>query len=257
MRVNRLDDDSSSKLKLSQALRKARPMPPDTSQTWQKLQDAFGQPEASSIVGLAAYLIIGAVLAMYIRFLYRWTSASSSADSIAKVFPLLTLVTIAVITVVKSSLALSLGLVGALSIVRFRAAIKDPEELVYLFLCIGVGLSLGAEQVWTALTLVVVASAIILVVDRLRPGAQACDAYLTIVGSTAEHFGDGPDGALGATRAMFPRLTVQRCDFDGDEGQLRVQLHRINAGAAPQQISKLRQQLTGCQISYVDTRSLL
>jgi uncharacterized membrane protein YhiD involved in acid resistance len=51
-----------------------------------------------------------------------------------------------VITVVKFSLALSLGLVGALSIVRFRAAIKEPEELVYLFFIIGIGLANGANQ---------------------------------------------------------------------------------------------------------------
>ena len=48
--------------------------------------------------------------------------------------------------IVKTSLALSLGLVGALSIVRFRAAIKEPEELVYLFLIIAIGLGCGANQ---------------------------------------------------------------------------------------------------------------
>ena len=50
------------------------------------------------------------------------------------------------ITVIKFSLALSLGLVGALSIVRFRAAIKEPEELVYLFFIISIGLANGANQ---------------------------------------------------------------------------------------------------------------
>jgi uncharacterized membrane protein YhiD involved in acid resistance len=48
--------------------------------------------------------------------------------------------------IVKSSIALSLGLVGALSIVRFRAAIKDPEELTFLFFAIGIGLAGGANQ---------------------------------------------------------------------------------------------------------------
>ena len=52
--------------------------------------------------------------------------------------------TMFIITIVKSSLALSLGLVGALSIIRFRTAIKEPEELSYLFICIGIGLGLGA-----------------------------------------------------------------------------------------------------------------
>ena len=51
-----------------------------------------------------------------------------------------------VITIVKSSLALSLGLIGALSIVRFRAAIKEPEELAFLFLAIAIGLGFGADQ---------------------------------------------------------------------------------------------------------------
>ena len=59
--------------------------------------------------------------------------------------------TMLIITIVKSSIALSLGLVGALSIVRFRAAIKDPEELTYLFLTIGIGLAAGANQPLIAL----------------------------------------------------------------------------------------------------------
>ena len=52
-----------------------------------------------------------------------------------------------VITIVKSSLALSLGLVGALSIVRFRTAIKEPEELAYTFFAIAIGLGAGADQI--------------------------------------------------------------------------------------------------------------
>ena len=96
---------------------------------------------------LAVDLVVGALLALHVRYLFnRYSASTADGDSISGVFPLLTLVTICVISVVKSSLALSLGLVGALSIVRFRAAIKDPEELVYLFLCIAVGLALGAGK---------------------------------------------------------------------------------------------------------------
>ena len=59
--------------------------------------------------------------------------------------------------VVKSSLTLSLGLVGALSIVRFRTPIKEPEELVYLFLAIALGLGYGAHQTMiTTLTFLVI-----------------------------------------------------------------------------------------------------
>ena len=66
---------------------------------------------------------------------------------IGSIIPVLSTVVFLVIVVVKSSLALSLGLVGALSIVRFRTPIKEPEELVYLFLAIAIGLGYGAGHV--------------------------------------------------------------------------------------------------------------
>ena len=65
-------------------------------------------------------------------------------NHIGVVIPILSNIVFLVIMVVKSSLALSLGLVGALSIVRFRTPIKEPEELVYLFLAIAVGLGYAA-----------------------------------------------------------------------------------------------------------------
>ncbi len=90
-------------------------------------------------------LLIAMVLAL--SWVYVKTSNSlSNRKRLAATFPLLSLTTMMIIGVIKSSLALSLGLVGALSIVRFRAAIKEPEELVYLFLTIGLGLGMGAEQ---------------------------------------------------------------------------------------------------------------
>jgi hypothetical protein len=69
---------------------------------------------------------------------------------------LLTVTTTFIILVVRSSVALSLGLVGALSIVRFRAAVKEPEELAFLFFAISLGIGLGDNQrLITLLTLVV------------------------------------------------------------------------------------------------------
>lgn len=92
-------------------------------------------------------LILTAILAMVIRLYYiRFGDAVSNRKRFANNFLPLALSTMLIITIVKSSIALSLGLVGALSIVRFRAAIKDPEELTYLFLVIGLGLAMGANQ---------------------------------------------------------------------------------------------------------------
>ncbi len=80
------------------------------------------------------------------QFYIRFSQSISSRESFARNFLPVGVATMFVITVVKSSISLSLGLVGALSIVRFRAAIKEPEELSYMFLAIAIGLGFGAEQ---------------------------------------------------------------------------------------------------------------
>ena len=93
--------------------------------------------------GLAFNLLLAAVLSLILGFVYaRYGNSLSNRRAFARNFILVTMTTMLIITVVKSSLALSLGLVGALSIVRFRAAIKEPEELSYMFLAIAIGLGL-------------------------------------------------------------------------------------------------------------------
>jgi uncharacterized membrane protein YhiD involved in acid resistance len=93
-------------------------------------------------------LLAATFLSFLIQIFYlRYSSTLSSKREFSKNFVILGVTTTIVITIVKSSLALSLGLVGALSIVRFRAAIKEPEELVFLFLIIATGLGCGAGQI--------------------------------------------------------------------------------------------------------------
>jgi len=223
---------------------------------WSQLEAAFGSRSHDDALALGVYLLVGGLLAGYVRFLYSRTSRNPAADSVARVFPLLTLVTITVISLVKASLALSLGLVGALSIVRFRAAIKDPEELVYLFLCIGIGLSLGAEQPYFALVLVVAATLFVAVFDRMRAGSRRGEAFLTVVGPIGRFGTDEERGALTIVQRTFPELVVQRCEVEGDEGQLRVLLRGVRDGDAQQLVAKLRADLDDCQISYVDAGAL-
>ena len=89
--------------------------------------------------------IISLVVSLVIRYYYvNFSNSLSSKLHIGSIIPILSSVVFLVIVIVKSSLALSLGLVGALSIVRFRTPIKEPEELVFLFLSISVGLGFGA-----------------------------------------------------------------------------------------------------------------
>jgi hypothetical protein len=93
-------------------------------------------------------LIVASILSLLIQFFYiKFSSTLSNRIHFSKNFIVLGVTTAIIIMIVKNSLALSLGLVGALSIVRFRAAIKEPEELIYLFLIITTGLGCGAGQI--------------------------------------------------------------------------------------------------------------
>lgn len=108
-------------------------------------------------------LVFCIVASFLLRGLYVRRSISLSGKfHIGTVIPMLAVVTFLIIMVVKSSLALSLGLVGALSVIRFRTPIKEPEELVYLFLAIAIGLGYGAGQTFTTTIVFIVISLMVI-----------------------------------------------------------------------------------------------
>jgi len=119
-------------------------------------------------ISITDFLINSAVIIVLMIILeYTYIKCArtiSNRKQFAGVFLLIAFTTMLIISIVKSSLALSLGLVGALSIVRFRAAIKEPEELAYLFFAIAVGLGLGANQ--TLVVLVAFAVALLILWAR-------------------------------------------------------------------------------------------
>lgn len=226
-------------------------------ESWKQLQDSVSVAQNTSAITLAVYLLVGGLLALYVRHLYRYCGASASdSDSITRVFPLLTLVTIGVISVVKSSLALSLGLVGALSIVRFRAAIKEPEELVYLFLCIGIGLALGAGVPLLAVVLALVATLFIVGMHVGNRTRRHHNLLLTVTGDVQGSFGDG-SGVLAVLDDLAGRYTLQRCDIESDRGQVRVVLDRAEGEETLTLMTLLRERLPDCEFSYVNMNSML
>ncbi|MFL5763744.1 MAG: DUF4956 domain-containing protein [Bacteroidia bacterium] len=134
-----------------------------------------------AIPGFLFSFFVCAVLAFILsKFYVRYGNALSNRKAFARNFVVLAITTMFIISVVKSSLALSLGLVGALSIVRFRSAIKEPEELIYLFLCISIGLGCGAGL--TVLTVVAFAGflAVIWIVNRYHRETASQNLYLVI-----------------------------------------------------------------------------
>lgn len=128
-------------------------------------------------------LLLTGIMALILKEVYtRYGSTLSNRKLFGKNFLMISMTTMIIITVVKSSLALSLGLVGALSIIRFRSAIKEPEELAYVFLSISIGLGFGANQgIITILGLLIILSIIVLT-KRLTSGeSENNNLHLTIM----------------------------------------------------------------------------
>jgi len=94
-------------------------------------------------------LLLSITLCYILKIIYvKYGKALSNRRRFSNNFILLGATTTIIISIIKSSLALSLGLVGSLSIIRFRTAIKDPEELAFLFMIIAIGLGIGANKWW-------------------------------------------------------------------------------------------------------------
>ena len=135
-------------------------------------------------IGLSDFLIniiIAAILSGILGFIYvKFGKSLSNRKQFAANFILITLTTMLIITIVKSSLALSLGLVGALSIVRFRTAIKEPEELAYMFLSISIGLGMGASQTQITATGFIFIISIIILRGFIKKNEKNGNFYITI-----------------------------------------------------------------------------
>ncbi len=132
-----------------------------------------------SLVDTLISLVLAYALGMFIYFVYKKTyqgvmfSQSFGVSLIA-----LTMISTFIILAVTSNVVLSLGMVGALSIVRFRAAIKDPLDIVYLFWAVGVGIVLGACMY----PLAVIGSAIVGVILIIFVRAKTPDCeYILVV----------------------------------------------------------------------------
>ena len=130
---------------------------------------------ADTLIAMVAALVIG----MFIFVVYKKTFNSVMySTGFAMTLVGMTMVTTLVILAVTSNVVLSLGMVGALSIVRFRAAIKEPMEIVYLFWSVAAGIVIGAGM----LPLAIVGSAIIGVILILIANKKVHDnPYILIL----------------------------------------------------------------------------
>ena len=208
-----------------------------------------------SLTSLVINLIIGALISVVLKYHYKkFGSTLTNREEFGSIFPFILLTTVLVISIVKSSLALSLGLVGALSIVRFRTPIKEPEELAYLFISIAAGLGLGANQTIPTVLSIVIILAIMSVVKLGKNTNKEKNMFITIEhnhtsGKTADNiinnFNKIIENEVG--RYDLRRLDVRKETIDA------TYLININDMAALENIVKKFQDLyPGISITYLD-----
>lgn len=114
-------------------------------------------------------LIFSTAMGMYIFFIYRIISKESFYSKSFNIsLPIITVLTATIVVAMQANLVVSLGMVGALSIVRFRTALKDPIDLTFVFWGITIGIVSGTELYGLALIASVVVTVALFALDRLN-----------------------------------------------------------------------------------------
>lgn len=143
----------------------------------------FGSSDLST-TEMAVALCITFIIGVYIFWVYRLVSKSSLYDKNFHVsMTLISVITAGIILAMQSSIVISLGMVGALSIVRFRTAIKNPMDLLFLFWSIGTGIICGAGMYEIAV-LIALMTTVGLFVLEMMPGNKT--TYLLIINGKSE-----------------------------------------------------------------------
>lgn len=163
-------------------------------------------------------LVVSLLLGLWIYFVYKKTFAGvvySRSFNLSLV--MLTMVSALVLMMISSNMALSLGMVGALSIVRFRTAIKDPIDTVFMFWAVGEGLAVGAGFLDVGLIGGVVIGLLLLVVTGIK-GSQASPFLLIL------HYDEHASQQIKGLVKQLPRARIKSKTVQRDGIELTVEL---------------------------------
>ncbi len=208
-------------------------------------------------ISVTDFLINSAViiiLSIILEYTYiKCARTISNRKQFAGVFLLIAFTTMLIISIVKSSLALSLGLVGALSIVRFRAAIKEPEELAYLFLAIALGLGLGANQ--TIIVVVAFTIAMIILWSRHFLKFKRLPHQNLYLNFTAKSGQASLEDVLLIVKEVFGKYYLKRYDENGEFIEASFVVDSPKAEMLGQFKKKVEKFGDTVKVSFVESKS--
>ena len=200
------------------------------------------------------------VVAFGIKFIYEEKSTSLSGKyHIASIIPLLSLATFLVILIVKSSLALSLGLVGALSIVRFRTPIKEPEELVYLFLAISNGIGFASGQIIITISIFVLIFLIIWFVLSKENKSKGLDYNLVVQWSITDDdkSSNQIENVIRKLKDIFKDINIVRIEkLDEGNSMVVVRINLENISQIDLFNESLNDEFKNIKVSFYESKFL-
>ena len=194
---------------------------------------------------IAATLFVTAILALYVFMIYRLVTRKvfySKSFNIS--LAAMALITAAIILAMQSNLVISLGMVGALSIIRFRTAIKDPMDLVFLFWSISIGIICGAGLYEVALVTSVAVTICILVLDLL-PVAKA--PMMLVVNSSVT---DGEQEIMDTVKKYAGACRVKSRNLSSGRLDLVVELRVKDESGLIQEVAGLKGMISASLIAH-------
>ncbi len=209
-------------------------------------------------LNFAVNLLLAAFLAYVLSHIYRlYGNSLSNRESFSKNLVLLAMITMTVISIVKSSLALSLGLVGALSIVRFRAAIKEPEELTYLFLAISIGLGLGADQRLIIIISFILTVFVIIGLKKITRDELLSQSNMFITISSQDKKNVNLDAIVNIVNNSCDRVDLRRLDSGADLIEVTFNTQVNNTESLENLTQKLTNIDSNIKITFIDQQGIL
>jgi hypothetical protein len=128
---------------------------------------------------VVAFLVIlgGIALALPIAWVYMWSKRLRFDPGLVRTIIILPIAVAGILLVVKNSLATAFSLAGIVAAVRFRNTLKDPQDAVYVFLTIAIGISAGVQALDVALVVSLVFNVVVIAMWKLRLGSPSGDSY--------------------------------------------------------------------------------
>ena len=153
-------------------------------------------------------LMVAAVLGFLIYYIYsRSFKGVLFNHSFGVSLALMTVLTTVITLAISSNIALSLGMVGALSIVRYRSAIKDPMDLLFLFWAVTTGITAGAHMHYLAVLSMILVVIVLLFINRYDPTSKM---YVMIVNYAGQEIDDELRRILRDKRYQIKSKTIRQ-----------------------------------------------